>query len=407
MVRLRDLGKWSGGNTPSKAREDYWANGSVPWVSPKDMKTFDIASSEDRISDVAMKEGRAALLPTGAVLVVTRSGILSHTLPVATTRIPVTINQDLKALVPREGVLPTYVAYALRGASQRILKSCSKHGTTVASIETNAFLDFEIPLVDLDEQRSIVAEIEKQFSRLDEAVSNLQRVKANLKRYRAAVLNSAATGGFDEGSEEGFLKWQHSKLGAIAHVIDPNPSHRMPKYFSEGYSLLSTENFIGEEAIDFNKGKKVGVDTFNSQLRLFTVEEGDFVLSRIGTIGKTRLLPVDRKYCLSHALVVIKVNTNQVDKRWLRYVVSSKRVLSQARDGVQSVGVPDLGMGKIRNFEISFPAVDEQRRIAREVDLRLSIIAEVESEVNISLRRALSLRSATLSSAFTNWKGGS
>jgi type I restriction enzyme, S subunit len=194
MVRLRDLGQWSGGNTPSKAREDYWTHGTVPWVSPKDMKTPEIASTEDRISEVAMNEGRAALLPSGAVLVVTRSGILSHTLPVATTRIPVTINQDIKALVPRKGVLPNYVAYALKGAGQRILKTCSKHGTTVASIETNPLLDFEIPLVDLDEQLRIVAEIDKQFSRLDEAVANLQRVKANLKRYKAAVLKAAVEG---------------------------------------------------------------------------------------------------------------------------------------------------------------------------------------------------------------------
>jgi type I restriction enzyme S subunit len=103
----------------------------------------------------------------------------------------VTINQDLKALTPRPGVLPRYVAYALRGASRRILKECSKHGTTVASIETNALLDFEIPLVDYDEQRRIVAEIEKQFSRLDEAVANLKRVEIAISGLRRSVLERA------------------------------------------------------------------------------------------------------------------------------------------------------------------------------------------------------------------------
>ena len=137
MTRLRDLGDWSGGNTPSKANAAFWTDGAIPWVSPKDMKVDEITSSEDRVSEAALKEGRVSMVPEGSVLVVTRSGILSHTLPVAVTKTPVTINQDLKALTPKPGVLPKYVAHALRGASRRILKECSKHGTTVASVETN------------------------------------------------------------------------------------------------------------------------------------------------------------------------------------------------------------------------------------------------------------------------------
>ena len=94
MVRLRDLGQWSGGNTPSKANPDYWINGTVPWVSPKDMKVDEIASSEDHVSESALSEGRVSLVPEGSVLFVTRSGILAHTFPVAVTKLPVTINQD-------------------------------------------------------------------------------------------------------------------------------------------------------------------------------------------------------------------------------------------------------------------------------------------------------------------------
>jgi type I restriction enzyme S subunit len=104
------------------------------------------------------------------------------------TTVPVTINQDMKALTPRNRVNPKYVALALQASAKEILSKCSKQGTTVSSVETNKFLDFCIPLVPPTLQDSIVAEIEKQFSRLDEAVANLKRVKANLKRYKAAVL---------------------------------------------------------------------------------------------------------------------------------------------------------------------------------------------------------------------------
>ena len=218
MVRLRDLGEWSGGNTPSKANAAYWTNGSVPWVSPKDMKVDQISSSEDRITSAALDDRRVSLVPEGSVLFVTRSGILSHTLPVAVTQLPVTINQDLKALTPRPGVSPMYVAHAVRSASRRILNECSKHGTTVASIETNSLLDFKIPMVELDEQHRIVAEIEKQFSRLDKAVANLKRVKANLKRYKTVVLREALSGSLVEREAESARRTPRLRVrpGAVA-----------------------------------------------------------------------------------------------------------------------------------------------------------------------------------------------
>ncbi len=64
-------------------------------------------------------------------------------------------------------------------------------GTAIKRIVLRRIKDSPVPVAPLSEQRSIVAEIEKQFSRLDEAVASLKRTKANLKRYRAAVLKAA------------------------------------------------------------------------------------------------------------------------------------------------------------------------------------------------------------------------
>lgn len=123
LVPLKDLGQWSGGDTPSKSKPEYWTNGEVPLVSPKDMKTERITDSSDHITKAAVEESTAKLISAGSVLIVTRSGILSHTLPVAVTTVPVTVNQDLKVLTPKEGGLPEYVAWALRCFAREILKN--------------------------------------------------------------------------------------------------------------------------------------------------------------------------------------------------------------------------------------------------------------------------------------------
>ena len=97
---LAELGGLVGGKTPSKAVPSYWQDGTVPWVSPKDMKLQVLQGSEDAISEHAVRDAGMHLLPRDSVLMVTRSGILSHTFPVALADMRCTINQDIKAWVP-------------------------------------------------------------------------------------------------------------------------------------------------------------------------------------------------------------------------------------------------------------------------------------------------------------------
>src|SRR3954465_14966197 len=88
-----------------------WATTSLGrWVSPKDMKSPVVHDAEDHITDAAVEASATQVIRPGSVLIVTRSGILRHSLPVATTAQDVALNQDLKALTPACGILPTFVA---------------------------------------------------------------------------------------------------------------------------------------------------------------------------------------------------------------------------------------------------------------------------------------------------------
>jgi type I restriction enzyme S subunit len=104
------------------------------------------------------------------------------------------LNQDLKAVKPLENIRSAYLALALKAFERDILHTCTKTGTTVQSLELPVFLRFQIPVAPLPEQRRIVAEMEKQFTRLEAGVAALRRVQANLKRFRAAVLKAACEG---------------------------------------------------------------------------------------------------------------------------------------------------------------------------------------------------------------------
>src|SRR5258708_5529544 len=95
-LALGEVGRWFGGGTPSKANPLFWTNGNIPWVSPKDMKCALITDSQDHITENAVSKSATNLVEAGSVLIVVRSGILQHTLPVAVAQRQVALNQDLK-----------------------------------------------------------------------------------------------------------------------------------------------------------------------------------------------------------------------------------------------------------------------------------------------------------------------
>ncbi len=373
MIKLRDLGNWSGGNTPSKANSAYWTDGNVPWVSPKDMKVDEIVSSEDQITEAAVADGRVSIIPEGSVLFVTRSGILAHTFPVAITKLPVTINQDLKALSPRPGISPKYVAHAVRGASQRILKQCSKHGTTVASVETNALLDFEIPTVGLEDQHRIVAEIEKQFSRLDDAVAGLQRVKANLKRYAKTTIESLT----DASS---FPDQAQRTIADVAISLD---NLRQPVNKTERAKRPGTIPYLGAN------GQTGSIDKhlFDEELVL-VVEDETFV-------GRTAPFSYyfSGKCWVNNHTHVLRARTDVVTAKYLNLALSYYPFIPLTTG---STGRRKLTKAALMSAPISIPPLIEQHRIVAEVDRLLSIAREVEAEIGTNLKRAELLRQTVL-----------
>lgn len=119
---LGELGKWSGGKTPSMAKSIFWDNGKIPWISSKDMKASTLSDTQDHITDVAVKDASMTIFPKNSIAIVTRSGILKHTFPVAYIPFETTINQDIKLLVVNDTVNPRYAFHLLQGNGRDILK---------------------------------------------------------------------------------------------------------------------------------------------------------------------------------------------------------------------------------------------------------------------------------------------
>lgn len=170
-VPLKNIGHWVSGATPSRARKDFW-NGSFPWVSPKDMKYDTISDSQEKITDAALTK-RTPILPKDSILIVVRGMILAHTFPVARTLRDVTINQDMKGIIPSKYFLCDFIFHWFKNNDRNFLKLTeeSTHGTK--RISTDILFSMNIPKPPLEEQKKAVILLNRTMNEISAIKSKI------------------------------------------------------------------------------------------------------------------------------------------------------------------------------------------------------------------------------------------
>jgi len=164
VVRLSDVCRFQSGGTPSKQNTEFW-QGTIPWVSPKDMKRPRLDDVTDHISPEALESG-SKLAPAGSVFVVVRGMILAKTVPVALATVPMAINQDMKAIVPGAKLRSDFLLYALETLRDNLFKKVGRSGHGTCTLMGHEVAAFKIPLPDLHTQEEIAS-----------AIQNLERKK--------------------------------------------------------------------------------------------------------------------------------------------------------------------------------------------------------------------------------------
>ena len=209
-MALENCGTWSGGGTPSMSCGDYWENGNIPWITSKDMKNIYIEKTQKYITEKGVECSSAKYIDKPAILFVTRSGILRRIFPVCMVKIPFTVNQDLKVLVPSKMVCLEYLYWICIYKSNKILGTCMKSGTTVESISTDKLKKFKITVPTIEEQQEIVNILDKLLAKYNK-IKNLEQQLEKIELLKKAILAKAFRGELgtnnpDEESAENLLK---------------------------------------------------------------------------------------------------------------------------------------------------------------------------------------------------------
>lgn len=395
-ARLGDLllGINSGG-TPSKHNPSFW-NGDIPWASVKDLGFgTPLTFTQDRITAAGLEAG-SFLATAGSILICTRMGLGK----IGEAKIDVAINQDLKAIRLSEELDKQYFIYFFRTLSIR------GSGMTVSGIKQDELLQFMVPVPPIAEQRRIVAEVCKLMSACDlleaeqaNAEEAHSKLVANLLQTLAQSTDAADISTNWQISREHFdtllttvssldvlkqtivqlaysgrltksdsSQWESAKLVEVTEAI-ADIDHKMPKAVSEGVIFLSAKDLKDNGTLDFSQPKYISREDFERLSRRICPRRGDIIYSRIGArLGKARLVEVDTEFLVSYSCCVIRPNPEKINRQYLAKFLDSRLALDQAHLGKQSIGVPDLGLGVIKAFELPVPSLAEQQQIVNIID---------------------------------------
>jgi type I restriction enzyme S subunit len=356
---------------------------------------------------------------------------------------------EFYVLRPKPGVEPQYVYYFVSSARFRAEAAHNMTGAVGQKRVPAAFLEqCEIPLPNLDEQRRIVAELEKQFSRLDEAVANLKRVKANLKRYKAAVLKAAVEGrlvpteaelarregrGYESGQEllRRVLEIRRSHWKGKARYEDPpQPDRTELPDLPEGWAWARLDAIAAiKGGITVDKKRKDPTSRSVPYLRVANVQRGHLDLAEIKIIDAPQADIEELR--LRHGDILFNeggdrdklgrgwiwegqlaecIHQNHVFRARLLTDELSGKLISWwgnsygrdyfEREGKQTTNLASINLTKLGAFPVPIPPAAEQTRIVQEIERLLSVVVEVENELQRDAALAEQLRCATLASAF-------
>lgn len=453
-VALSDVATMATGHTPSRKHPEYWSDASIRWVTATDANPADggvINETRQKINQLGLDNSAAVLLPEGTVCLSRTGASIGYTVILGQR---MATSQGFVNWICSSGLEKWYLLYLLM-SERRALFSFGE-GSAHATIYFPVAKAFHICLPPYNEQRRIVAKLEELFSDLDAGVAALERAKANLKRYRAAVLKAAVEGKLTEewraenpdvepasellerilverrerweaeqlakyeekgkkppkGWEEKYKEpaepdveglpelpegWCWTSLGQCFDVrVGATPSRKSASYWNGTIPWVSSGE-VQFGRISSTRETITAEGLQNSSTRLNPA--GSVLLGMIGegkTRGQTAILEIPA--CNNQNCAAICVSMTPILSEFVYYWLWSQYEVTRTRGSGNNQ--PALNKTRVERIPLPLPPVHEQESIVRTIEALLSNVESSENLIRGGLKRSTRLRKSILKRAF-------
>ncbi|WP_051249734.1 restriction endonuclease subunit S [Maridesulfovibrio zosterae] len=281
-------------------------------------------------------------------------------------------------------------------------------GGTRSKLNQNELRIVEFDCPPLPQQRKIA----KILTTVDNQIEKTEELIAKYESVKQGMMQDLFTRGVDENgklrpkredapelykeTELGWVprEWEVKSLAAISSVIDPQPDHRTPKEVVNGIPYIGIGEFDNDGQINFRKARKISYTAYKKQKKSFSIDEGDFIFGKIGTIGSPKKLYSSTEYALSANVILVKPYETPM---FLFFWISCPRAEQLVNQKLHTTSQPAFGIQKLREFLIPLPLLNERLAIEK---LFHNIARSIKAE-NTNLTKLKHLKTALMQDLLT------
>jgi len=364
------------------SNESFYEGGTIPWVTPKDMKRWEITEAKMFITSEAVEKSAAKMIPTNSVLVTLRSGVLKHTLPVAVTRKPVALNQDLKAFTCGPSLNPDFLARFLKSAEETVLGWV--RGTTADNVPLPKLLDLAVPVPPLPEQKRIAAILDKADEIRRKRVETIKLTEELLKSAFLEMFGDPVT------NPKG---WEVRKLGEVATRVTKgeSPGWQGFEYQQNGVRFVTSENVLWGK-LSLKKQKFISPE-FDEKLSRSRLTAGDVLLNLVGaSIGRTAIVGNDALPAnTNQAVAVVSLDRAHLLPEIVLHQLLHPSMQRQLLGSAVEVARANISLTNIRDLEVIAPPMERQNAWRKVVRKLQYIQFNLENAASLITQNASSL----------------
>lgn len=387
-VPIGEIVQVIGGGTPTRTKTEYYG-GTIPWVTPKDMKFWNIKNSQINITQTGLDRSAARIAPESSVLIVVRSGVLKHTVPVGINRCPVAINQDMKALICSDVVFPDYLARFIKKSSSIVLGWV--RATTAENFPIGNLKNLKIPLPPIEEQRRIASILDRS--------EDLRKKRQESIAHLESLIQSTFLSSFGDPSDE----WPRLPVVELALPdkgsirTGPFGSQLLHEEFTDrGIAVLGIDNAV-KNTFTWGARRYISEEKYRQLVR-YTVKPGDVLITIMGTCGRCAVVPDDIPVAINtkHLCCITLDQTRclpQFLHSYFLYHPVAKEYLNRTAKGAIMAG---LNMTIIKELPVLVPPLEQQREFVA----RLEAMRKIQAKHDRSLQSLETLFSSLQHRAF-------
>ena len=353
--KLENLASFGGGHTPPMADAGNYVDGKILWITSQDVKQHYIENTTTMISE----KGAATLTlyPSDSIVIVARSGILRHTIPVAKLRKPATVNQDIKVIQTVDSCDSSWLLQYFIASNKTLLREYGKTGTTVESIDFAKMKSTALMVPYIEEQQAIGS----FFSRLDDLITLHQRKYDKLVIFKKSMLEKMFPKDGESVPEIRFAgftdPWEQRKLGEIAEIVGGGtPDTNNSDYWDgdiDWYAPAELGNDIYAES-SARKITRAGLESCSA--KMLPADKTILFTSRAG-IGNTAILR--HSACTNQGFQSLVINDANV---YFVYSMSA-RIKKWAEEKASGSTFLEISGRQLADMTVSLPSSVEQQFI--------------------------------------------